>query len=339
MTSLEKILAYQNLKPFLDNGDWTSLGQKLKLSEEDLKRTWGKNIEDSFFLIVQLYDQVDNIVVFNEGIAKLTDTPSADGLIILKNGDKLLVEVKASRDSEWKISKGRLDRQVELANKIGIKLYYAVYLSGYWGLFTAEFVESKGYKIEFPTDWRNSVFESLFDSHLIRIPKGLQIIKYFSPDEAKSSLSYKEEPGYGYLFKYQIHYEKIRITLDKEIQLILFSAIDGAIIEGSIKTGPKIQNIAPRTKIVIHECMEDLITNDFNLVMEPIHRTINSTTNDYYDSSSFILNTLDKLLEIGKPKLIAIKNESLMFLKQMKQDGIPFLFPKSTDIAEIIYNT
>ena len=329
MTSLEKILAYQNLKAFLDKQDWKELGEKLNINTEDLRRTWGKNVEDSFFLIVQLYDKVEDIIVFSEGVSKLTNTPSADGLIILKNGDKLLVEVKASKESEWKISKGRFDRQKELAHKIGINLYYAIFLNGHWGLFTTDFIESKGCKIEFPTDWKFSVFESMFDSHLVRIPKGLQVIKYYSPDAKENSLSLKEEPDYGYLFKYIIRYDKVLIPLTKQFQLVLFSAIDEALIEGSIKSGPKIESIAPRTKKITHECNEDIITNDFNLVMEPIHRTINSTTNDYYDSSSFILNTLDKLQEIGKPKLIEIKDEALKFLNQMRQDGIPFLLLKS----------
>jgi hypothetical protein len=313
------------------------LGQKLNINAEDLRRTWGKNVEDSFFLIAQLYDKVDEIIAFSEGVSKLTDTPSADGLIILKNGDKLLVEVKASKESEWKISKGRFERQKELARKIGINLHYAVSLNGYWGLFTTNFVESNGYKIEFPRDWKSSVFESIFDSHLIRVPKGLQIIKYYSPDEKKNSLNLKEEPDYGYLFKYEIRYDKVLITLTKQIQLVLFSAIDGALIEGS--SGPKIKSIPLRTKKVITECNEDLIINDFNLVMGPIHRTINSATNDYYDSSSFILNTLDKLHEIDKPKLIEIKDEALKFLDKMRQDGIPFWLLKSTDIAELGYNT
>lgn len=332
MNSLEKILAYQNLKAFLEKKDWLELGQKLDMDDVSLRRTWGKNVEDSFFLIAQTYDTVDNIIAFSEGLSKLTGTPSADGIIILKNGDRLLVEVKASKDSVWKISKGRLDRQKELANKIGIDLFFAVSLKGYWGLFPADYIQSNDYKIEFPRDLKFSLFDSIFNSQLIRIPKGLKIIKYYSPNEKAKALVPIEEPTYGYLYKYQLRYNNILVDLVNEIQLVAITAI-----EASIYHKYTLDKLSDDVHKVTHECEEDIVTYDFNLVMEPIHRTMSSTTNDYFDSSSFLIHTLDKLQSIGTLGLSQAKQDALRLLLNLKKDGFPFDMVKSSEIDELNY--
>src|SRR5690606_21445796 len=101
MNSLEKILAYQTMKPFLAKDEWEELGRKIGIDNQSLRRTRGKSIEDTFFLIAYSYETVENIMIFNEGMSKLTGTPSADGLAILRNGDKLLIEVKATEEKVW----------------------------------------------------------------------------------------------------------------------------------------------------------------------------------------------------------------------------------------------
>src|SRR5690242_19164027 len=173
--SLEKILAYYNTKPFLKDEDWVELGKKFYITEADLKRVVGKTLEDYFFVMVQCYSNVESTVVFNEALSKLTDTPSPDGLILFKNHEKLLVEVKSTTESSWSYSKNRLQKQKGFAEKMGIDLRFAIFLNGYWGVYDYDFIESKKFKIEHPQDLRFSLFDSLFDPLLVKIPKGLKI--------------------------------------------------------------------------------------------------------------------------------------------------------------------
>ena len=110
-TSLEKILAYYSIKPFIKDEDWVELGKKFEITEADHKRIVGKALEDYFFVIVQCYSNVESTIVFNEALSKLTDTPSPDGLILFENGEKLLVEVKSTTESTWSYSKNWLQKQ------------------------------------------------------------------------------------------------------------------------------------------------------------------------------------------------------------------------------------
>jgi len=332
MTSLEKILAYHNLKAFLDKEDWAALGTKLGIDSENMRRTWGKNVEDTFFLIVLTYQMVDHVIPFNEGFAKLSDTPSPDGIIILSDGSKLLVEVKATADQKWKISKARFEKQKSLAAKLCIDLYFATYIKNHWGLFTTAFVEANNYRINFPGDLKHSVFESIFNAFVIKIPKGLKITKHYSPHQQTNALVEFNEPGHGYLYKYEIQYKNVSIKLYKELTLIGVTAIENAIFSNIT-----LERIDESITKVTHECPEDIVINDFDLVLAPINTTKSSVTNDYFDSSSFVIHTLDKLKSIGTLELVGLKEEILKFLANLKKDGIPIEVMKISQIEDLTY--
>lgn len=326
MVSLEKILAYVALKPFLSKADWKELGAKLGINEENLRRAWGKDVEDRFFLMALTCEVVEHIVVFHEGFAKLSQTPSPDGLLILRDGRRILVEVKASSESKWSITKGRLERQKNFAQKMGAELYYAINLRGYWGFFSAEYVEGNGCKIEYPGDLKHCAYNEVFKSQMIKIPKGLKIVKYYSPDEEANALVPHNIPGFGFLYKYELMYGDKVWNLSAEDHLLFIAAIESKFYDE-----PVVEKISDKIQRVVQTCTDDLVCFEYDLVLEPIYLTISSVNEGFYDSSTFITNALDKLQNGGKIQLLAFKKAAFSFLGTLREQGLPFQILDSID--------
>ena len=332
IVSFEKILAYKKLKPFLSREDWTQLGEKLKIDKESLKRAWGKTVEDSFFLIALSYEVVDNIIVFDEAISKLGVTPSPDGLVLLKSGENLLVEVKAkTKDSIWTISKGRLERQKLLAQKIGIKLFYAINLLGYWGLYNSDFIENNSYQIEHPANLKASLFNETFNSDLIRIPKGLKIVKCYSLT-TESSLISGFEPGYGYGVSYSVIFGNKRIEFDNPLQVVAFTAIEASFIMNVTK-----RKLTEDIHEITIECLQDQFIYDFNFILDPINATVSDMNKQRFDSSSFISHALHESLTKGEINFIQAKKNAYELINSLQGHGFPITISRASDIKDLEY--
>lgn len=317
--SLEKILAYKAIKPFLSSDDWDQLGEKLNIDKESLRRTWGKTAEDSFFLIAYSYENVESIIVFNEAISKLTDTPSSDGLILFKDGSKFLIEVKASEKAGWSISKGRVNDQKLLAKKIGLNLLFAIYHNGYWGLYDLDYIERNNYKIAHTNDLEFSLFNSTFQPLVIKIPKGLKIVKHYSYSKKNESFMMGPESGYGYMHRYFIRFDQIQFELNDALQLMAFTAIEAAMINNVTK-----KKLLDDLHEITHECKDDIGIYDFNFILDAIRVTMSDTNNAYFDSSSFISQALHMQIRSGDINFVQAKRTSFQLIEKLKLIGIPF---------------
>ncbi|KKC47741.1 hypothetical protein VE23_12500 [Paenibacillus sp. D9] len=104
-TSMEKIKAFHSIKSFLNEEQQKQVISMLGLTSTDLtKRIWGKDNEVEFILMIFLLQWCKSIVGFEEGVAKLTNTVASDLYIELKNGEKIVVEIKSTDKKSFSIS-------------------------------------------------------------------------------------------------------------------------------------------------------------------------------------------------------------------------------------------
>lgn len=321
-TSLEKILAYYNTRPFLKDEDWVELGKKFEIGQNDLKRVTGKTLEDYFFVMVRCYERVESTIVFSEALSKLTDTPSPDGLILFKDGKKVLVEVKSTAEPTWTYSRNRIQRQKEFADKLGMDLLFAIFINGYWGVYNFDFLKSRNFKIEIKRDLRFSLFDSLFDPKLVKIPKGLKIIKRYSSKETAESPTGVFDPGYGHQINYKIVFGNIWQQFDAPMPAMAFTAV-----EASILLPYEVEQINDEVKEVTHECKSDCFLYDYRFVLDPIQITTSDTNKKSFNTSSFIAQGVD----IGKIDFTIVKDNGLSLIEYLQRQGFPFEIVRASE--------
>ena len=208
-TSIEKIKAYHSIKKYLNEEQQNELIKILQLKPIDIeKRLWGKDNEIEFILMIYLLQQCENIFGFDEGIAKLTDTVISDVFVELKDGTKIVVEIKSTTDKKYSISEKLLNEKEKFADSFNAKLYFAIKSSGYWMLFSSDYLKAHNRKIIVEKDMLNSEFNKIFGDRTFMFPKGLSIKTTYSKT-GKNMGVYNEK--YGGLVKYEITYNGRRL--------------------------------------------------------------------------------------------------------------------------------
>lgn len=79
-------------------------------------------------------DICKSITGFDEGVSQLLKTATSDLLVELKNGEKFMLEIKHTDKEKYSISGGNLNTRIEYANKLGLKLLFAISIKGCWML-------------------------------------------------------------------------------------------------------------------------------------------------------------------------------------------------------------
>ena len=209
-TPMEKVKAYHSIKSFLNEEDRKKVAEMLQLNETDVtKRIWGKDNEQEFILMIYLLGNCKSIYAFEEGISKLTDSETSDLLIELKNGKRIIVEIKSTVRHKYSISEKVLKAKQDFAKVMNADLYFAVKVGGYWALYDDKYIESKNRKIDVAEDYFNSKFNSIFGDHTFMLPRGLEIQSIYSKNLSKNlGISHRD---YGKLVKYTIKYNNSKI--------------------------------------------------------------------------------------------------------------------------------
>ncbi|MEH6945069.1 hypothetical protein, partial [Bacillus sp. JJ722] len=158
---MEKIKSYHSIKSFLNENQREKVAEMLNLKDEDLtRRQEGKEAEYEFLLRCFVLGKIEDVIAFEEGVSKLTNTVTTDYLFILKDGKRLAIEVKSTGKERWKISSKLFQEKKNFANLISAELYFALKIKGSWLLLSGDYIEKKGYKVG---------IDSLFDSELSMI--------------------------------------------------------------------------------------------------------------------------------------------------------------------------
>jgi len=94
MSDFNKILAFQQMMPYLNKEQQEQLADTLGMDLKEIERRLvGKNKEDEFVLILLFMEVCKSITGFDEGVSQLLSTATSDLLVELKNTKKSEVAV------------------------------------------------------------------------------------------------------------------------------------------------------------------------------------------------------------------------------------------------------
>lgn len=210
MSDFNKIMAFQQMMPYLNKEQQDNLATTLGMELQEIERRLvGKNKEDEFILILLFMEVCKSITAFDEGVSQLLKTATSDLLVELQNEKKFMLEIKHTDKERYSISMGNLQKRIDYASKYGLELFFSISIKGYWMLFNAEYLKEKKGKIDI-SDLMKSKLDEMLDCISYVFPKGLRIKSVYSTDETVKSTGIKFPP-YGNMVSYELYYNDRRI--------------------------------------------------------------------------------------------------------------------------------
>ena len=127
MSDFNKIMAFQQMMPYLNKEQQEKLADTLGMDLQEIeKRLVGKNKEDEFVLILIFMEVCKNITAFDEGVSQLLKTATSDLLVELQNGNKFMLEIKHTEKEKYSISMGNLQKKMDYAKEYGLDFHFAI---------------------------------------------------------------------------------------------------------------------------------------------------------------------------------------------------------------------
>ncbi|WP_294363047.1 hypothetical protein [uncultured Clostridium sp.] len=331
MSDFNKILAFQNMMPYLSEDEQNKLAQTLGMKiEEIIKRLVGKNKEDEFILILLFMNICKSITAFDEGISQLLKTATSDLLVELNNGEKFMLEIKHTDKVKYSISGGNLKRRIDYAHKFNLKLYFAISIKGCWMLFDEDYLQQKNGKIDI-SDLTKSKLDEKLNCLSYIFPKTLRIKSVYSKDE-KKSIGIEFE-SYGYLVSYELYYgdKKIFRIKGKNSPIIGYTMILEALQDRLSMDTQTIEQSGNYT--IINESFTRSFNSipEYKFLLAPIEHMVNDENEKY---------TAHKYIETTKlnPNLLEnrIKLEHIRGVMQFLVDnGVDIKYTKGTYVYQL----
>ena len=305
MSDFNKIMAFQQMMPYLNKEQQEKLAITLGMDLQEIERRLvGKNKEDEFVLILLFMEVCKSITAFDEGVSQLLKTATSDLLVELQNGNKFMLEIKHTEKEKYSISMGNLQKSIDYASKYGLDLYFAISIKGYWMLFSAEYLKEKKGKIEV-SDLMKSKLDEILGCVSYVFPKGMRIKSVYSTDETVKSTGIQFSP-YGKLVSYELYYNdrKIFRVKGKNSPYIGYTMILEALQDRLSMDTQTIEQSGSYT--VINESF----SNDFNAISEykfllsPIEHTVYDgeekyTAHTYIENAKVDANLLKMRFQVG----------------------------------------
>lgn len=305
MSDFNKIMAFQQMMPYLNKEQQEKLATTLGMDLQEIERRLvGKNKEDEFVLILLFMEVCKSITAFDEGVSQLLKTATSDLLVELQNGNKFMLEIKHTEKEKYSISMGNLQKRIDYASKYGLDLYFAISIKGYWMLFSAEYLKEKKGKIEVSDLMKSKLDETLGCVSYV-FPKGMRIKSVYSTDETVKSTGIQFSP-YGKLVSYELYYNdrKIFRVKGKNSPYIGYTMILEALQDRLSMDTQTIEQSGSCT--VINESF----SNDFNAISEykfllsPIEHTVYDgeekyTAHTYIENAKVDANLLKMRFQVG----------------------------------------
>ncbi|MGN5650931.1 hypothetical protein [Bacillus sp. Brlt_9] len=302
-TPMEKIKANHSIKAFLKDEQRTEVEKMLNLSDEDLERMVGKEAECEFLFRSYCLGEIKEIIAFEEGVSRLTKTSTSDFLFIMKNGRRLAVEVKTTKEDKWSISKGRLKRQRNFAEIMHAELYFAIRSKGKWMFFSADYIEKMKFKIVLDKDYLQSEFKILGEITFL-IEDSIKFLSTYSSNPNRSLEI--DHPYYGYLERYsiEVNKEKIFKITPNSKEKIIVSIILEAIQDLASKHNQEVKNLDKDRTLVIEKLNKNSEIKLSDLLIAPILHLINDL-DILYDYSGYITDIVDATNDVSMdPELV-----------------------------------
>jgi Holliday junction resolvase len=326
MNDVEKLVAFNNVRSYLSQDDQKELLTKLAIDENNLThRLRGLNVETEFFVIIHLLDSCKDILSFDEGTSVLTQSYSPDACLVLKSNEKIFVEIKSKEEFQYKISGGNLQKRIDFANEFGFKLYFAVKLKSFWGLYSSDYLQSKSGKLTFPDDYNNSDFETVFGSKLIVMPKGIKVESYYSTTQ--DSLVGIQNPNFGNLFKYKFFFDEkliFEVVKANESEAIKSIILESLHDEMS-KQYQDIKDLGNGETLITEMLTDNTFFYDYNFLLAHIYHT-QSDLGYMLDTTSFYKSIIEQ-----KGKTPITKEFLFTVLGLLQKDGVPIIISTLRD--------
>lgn len=287
-SDIERVKAFHQVESYLSEETRLLLRKELNLESANLEsRLPGLKVEDEFALILSFFDNCKHIISIDETTSVLTkDSYQSDFIIHFKNDDKIMVEVKSTRDNKFKISKNNLEKRRFFAKDLGYELYIALKLNGYWMLFHTDYLIENNYRIEAYKDMDNSIFLTKLNSTMYIIPQGVKIESTYSL-EGNKTLGVKHEE-YGELISIKLFYQDSLLfevsSKNKEYfpVCLLFELWNDMLLQDLT-----IEKVDELTTKSINEFKNELMTLDFKYSLSLMEHMFNNH-NRRHESSSFL---------------------------------------------------
>lgn len=325
MSDFNKILAFQQIMPYLNKDEQEELATTMGMDLQEIKRRLvGKNKEDEFVLILLFMEVCKSITGFDEGVSQLLKTATSDLLIELKNGKKFMLEIKHTEKERYSISMGNLQKRIDYANKYNLELFFAISIKGFWMLFDSQYLKDKNGKIDV-SDLTNSKLDETLGCVSYMFPKGLRIKCVYSSNENIKSIGMNFEP-YGKLVSYELYYnnKKIFRVKGEKSPFLGFTMILEALQDRLSMESQTIEHSGDYTII------NEVFTHDFNAISEykfllaPIEHTSYDGENKYTahtyienaKENQALLDTRFRLSHIrGVMQYLANNGVEIMYIK------------------------
>ena len=318
-TPIEKIKAYHSAKGYLSKKNQICLQKMMGITEQDLKRLTGLDIETEFILTLYMLDICNEIIGFDEGIARLTKVACPDLYIELKDGKKLFIEIK---ENNINLTKTGLEKMNKFAEKFQAEFYVAVKQNGLWALYDYQYLYDRNpKKINWNDDYKNSLFNELFGNITYFLPNNLLFECIYDKNLNLETASHYKDCGS--LEKLIIKYNDNVIfeTQNRdEAEFICFNL--EAIITESSKLFHDEKHIDKTNKTTVRDKInlnsyDGMYINLFNLLLEPVIHTL-KPNKEKYDFTSFLQNQYAQ-----KDNIAEMRKNIIFCINLLKKVGYP----------------
>jgi len=319
MSEVEKIVAYNNIRHFLNKQAQLDLLEKLELEADNIEnRIIGLKKEHEFILLLDFFLSCKHILAFDEGVSRLTDSYQPDLLIELKNGEKIFIEIKTTKNLKYSISGGNLSKKIDFSNNFGFPLYFAVKLKSGWGLYSSDKVLNNSGKLNFNEDMISSEFAKKFGCYSYLFPEGTTILCEYT--KSGNGLGF-HHPNHGELIKFQVIFQgnSVLIVDESSPEFWVFFIFLKLLINNSRIYGDETEENRETTVLVSHSIKVNAILIEYNVFLEFING-IKKDNNDFYDSTTLLKSKISgefKLL----PSVIPLRH----MISVLTENGLPIL--------------
>lgn len=339
---LNKLLAFNQLVIDKTEDEKKSLAQSLNIDyEEYKKRIVGKEREADFIIVLKSLEALEHFEAYDEGLSHITEEYTPDFKIEMRDGYKMLLEVKHTDKEIFKISQGNLQKRKDFADRQNLPLRFAVSLKGLWGLFTVETLLEKKGKLTLG-DFRGEKASSWLDTELATcsymFEKQVKIRSVYSTNHAKG-MGIQFEP-YGQLISYELYYGDKRIFRAKgeKSKYILYSMYLEALQDRVANINQDIEQQGEFT--IITEYTDKGVPNiipEYEFILSPIKhlcKEVNSKQIKYNSQLAISEHQFDylsvQMLRVILSELVRLGLDIVVF-----RDNYGYRF---NDYVEIFWN-
>ena len=242
-------------------------------------------------------------------------------VVELKDGKKIMIEVKSTKENKYSISSGNFEKRVKWAKKQGYELYFAINIFNYWTLFSDNQMRKWSRKVSEKQLAYSKLSTVLGVNYYI--VNNVKMISHYTDLIAKQSLNIYDSDSNYFSTKEQFFVDdnlvdEITPTNKNNLPLILLSE--------ALKTRSKMTKtiLNPHDYTITYELIDNHIISIFEIYKESITHMTGNDDGDKYESFMAMiakdqkrreylknwLNALAKLLKMQVLTLIPSPNSN-----------------------------